>query len=149
MLTFLSAIHVSRNNLHIKYPPLASPKPITGTRRREPPPRPPSACVNVCGLTLNIHPTPTTLSTLHFFLLEILCDLNPDMRDKVQFPRRRAYCRSRRDNNNDLRCTCIHTPACARSQPPLHLTRKENRAGIRRGSMESTTRRQSRKMMLL
>lgn len=30
---FLSQIHVSLNNLHIKYPPLAPPKPIIGIQR--------------------------------------------------------------------------------------------------------------------
>ncbi len=92
---FLSQIRVSLNNLHMRYPPLAPPKPITGTHRRGPRPM----LENVCGLTLHTH-THTHVHPLrhqphHFiFPLEIHSDLNPDMGDRVQFPRRGAYCRS-------------------------------------------------------
>lgn len=88
---FLNPIHVSLNNLHIKYPPPAPPRPITGTHRRG---APQSARVSVCGLTLHIcPPSPPPLPPLlplSIFPHEIHSDLNPDMRDGVRIPWRRG-----------------------------------------------------------
>lgn len=64
---FLSQIHILLNNLHIKYPPPAPPKPITGTHRRGP-----TVVVVkcVCGLTpsyTHTHP-PQPCHSLFFCL---------------------------------------------------------------------------------
>lgn len=57
-----------------------------------------------------------------FFCLKSTVTLTQSMKDKVQIPWRRAYCRSHCDNNNNLRCIYNHTRACA---PPTLLTNKQ------------------------
>lgn len=76
----LCQIHILFNNLYIKYPPLAPPKPITGTHRRmrgggE------SQSVRVVWINPSLHTRP--LLPLSIFLFEIHSDLKPDVRDKV------------------------------------------------------------------